>query len=90
MREGDDKARNCNGTSAPLYEYRTKAGAVFDRCPKAWLASEAEALSWVEDVLWFARWRQMPASGGMLDQDPYWLRAVRIVDEELRAAKVVL
>jgi hypothetical protein len=90
MREGDDKARNCDGTSEPSYEYRSKTGASFDRCPKAWLANEGEAATWVDDALWFARWRQSPDEGGMLDQDPYWLRVVRLVDAELRAAKAAL
>lgn len=56
---------------------------IFTRCPKSWIRDEAAAESrWVDEALWFLRWRVLPDPGGMLDQDQRWLVAVEIVEGE--------
>ena len=60
---------------------------MFERCPRSWIRDEAsEAAQTVNDVLWFHRYGQPPDDGGRLDQDPRWLDAVAIVDQEVAAA----
>lgn len=64
---------------------------LFDRCPKAWIVTDASAeVALYSDYRWFADRGTPPVAGGKLDQSPTFIEAVGIFDAvtaELQAKK---
>lgn len=62
---------------------RTKnkeTGLMFDRCPKAWLQTVGQDLTYaIRDVSLFHQHGTLPEAGGWLDQHPHWIQVEAIV-----------
>ena len=54
---------------------------LFDRCPKAWVVTDAAAeVALYSDYRWYADRGTLPVVGGKLDQSPCFIEAVGIFD----------
>ena len=42
---------------------------------------------WIDDYYWMKKNGVLPRQGGKLDQDPKWIEAVAIIDNELETLK---
>ena len=63
-------------------------GLTFDRCPIATLRDEqAMERELASDVMTFREHHVMPNAGGLLDQDPRWVEALTLVDNEIAAIR---
>lgn len=84
VRDGLQADRNCDGADPDFRFVGRSSGIVYDRCPKAALQQYRTEAALVLDAIRFLRFRVLPDPGGWLDQDPVWLAAFELVDDEAR------
>ena len=65
------------------FTHVTKQGDKFDRCPKAWLHTDAAPeAALISDYRWFVDHGALPHKGGRLDQHPVLIEAFEIIAAE--------
>lgn len=75
-----------NEQAAPGFLHVIPNVGKFERCPKAWLRDEAGAVQQlISDSAWLRQHGVMPRKGGLLSQDPRFIEAHGLINEEIFA-----